>query len=78
MSKVKTAFFCSSCGYESTKWTGKCPSCNSWNSFVQEVIQKAVLAGALEISPATDYDYGYRQGMIKDPFGHYWQIQKKI
>lgn len=45
---------------------------------VQEVIKKAVLAGALEISPATDYDYGYRQGMIKDPFGHYWQIQKKI
>lgn len=40
MSKVKTAFFCSSCGYESTKWTGKCPSCDSWNSFVQEVIQK--------------------------------------
>lgn len=40
MSKVKTAFFCSNCGYESAKWTGKCPSCNEWNSFVQEVIQK--------------------------------------
>ncbi len=40
MSKVKTAFFCSNCGYESAKWTGKCPSCNQWNSFVQEVIQK--------------------------------------
>ena len=40
MSKVKTAFFCSSCGYESPKWAGKCPSCNSWNTFVQEVIQK--------------------------------------
>jgi DNA repair protein RadA/Sms len=40
MSKVKTAFFCSNCGYESTKWVGKCPSCGSWNSFIQEVIQK--------------------------------------
>ena len=40
MSKIKTAFFCSSCGYESTKWAGKCPSCNSWNTFIQEVIQK--------------------------------------
>jgi DNA repair protein RadA/Sms len=40
MSKVKTAFFCSACGYESTKWAGKCPSCNNWNTFVQEVIQK--------------------------------------
>lgn len=24
-----------------------------------------------------DHEYGYRQGMFKDPFGHYWQIQKK-
>ncbi|MBI1783011.1 MAG: DNA repair protein RadA, partial [Sphingobacteriales bacterium] len=40
MSKVKTAFFCSNCGYESTKWLGKCPSCNQWNSFVEEVISK--------------------------------------
>ncbi|HTE26219.1 DNA repair protein RadA [Flavitalea sp.] len=40
MSKVKTAFFCSACGYESAKWAGKCPSCNSWNTFIQEVIQK--------------------------------------
>lgn len=40
MSKVKTAFFCSTCGYESPKWSGKCPSCNQWNTFVQEVIHK--------------------------------------
>jgi DNA repair protein RadA/Sms len=40
MSKVKTAFFCSNCGYESAKWVGKCPSCGTWNSFIQEVIQK--------------------------------------
>lgn len=40
MSKVKTAFFCSNCGYESAKWTGKCPSCGTWNSFVEEVIHK--------------------------------------
>lgn len=40
MNKVKTAFFCQNCGYESTKWVGKCPSCNQWNTFVEEVIQK--------------------------------------
>jgi DNA repair protein RadA/Sms len=40
MSKVKTAFFCSNCGYESTKWVGKCPSCGTWNTFVEEVIHK--------------------------------------
>src|SRR5258708_29030294 len=40
MSKTKTAFFCSNCGYESAKWLGKCPSCEQWNSFVEEVIIK--------------------------------------
>ncbi len=45
---------------------------------VDEVMLKAMQAGATEISSAKDHDYGYRQGMFKDPFGHYWQIQKKI
>jgi DNA repair protein RadA/Sms len=40
MSKIKTAFFCTSCGYESPKWQGKCPACNTWNSFTEELIQK--------------------------------------
>ena len=40
MAKVKTAFFCSNCGYESAKWSGKCPSCEQWNTFVEEVITK--------------------------------------
>lgn len=40
MSKVKTAFFCSGCGYESAKWLGKCPACNQWNTFIEEVIEK--------------------------------------
>jgi PhnB protein len=45
---------------------------------VDRVMQNAVAAGAQLISPAQDYDYGYRQGEIKDPFGHLWMIQKKI
>lgn len=40
MSKIKTAYFCQNCGYESAKWLGKCPSCNHWNTFVEELIQK--------------------------------------
>ena len=40
MAKIKTAFFCSNCGYESAKWLGKCPSCDQWNTFVEEVITK--------------------------------------
>jgi PhnB protein len=45
---------------------------------VHKTINSAIKAGAIEINPVQDYDYGYRQGTIKDPFGHYWQIQKKI
>lgn len=40
MSKIKTAFFCSNCGHESPKWLGKCPNCEQWNTFVEEVIIK--------------------------------------
>jgi len=40
MAKIKSAFFCQQCGYETPKWTGKCPSCGAWNSFVEEVVQR--------------------------------------
>ena len=40
MAKVKKAFFCRNCGYESAKWVGKCPSCGEWNTFVEETVQK--------------------------------------
>ncbi|MES1216064.1 MAG: DNA repair protein RadA [Bacteroidota bacterium] len=40
MSKTKTGFFCQNCGYESVKWVGQCPSCNQWNTFVEEIVQK--------------------------------------
>lgn len=45
---------------------------------VHKVFQRALSAGATEVSPVTDHEYGYRQGMFMDPFGHYWQVQKKI
>jgi PhnB protein len=45
---------------------------------VDEVMNTAIKAGATEISAAKDYEYGYRQGEIKDPFGHHWLIEKKI
>jgi DNA repair protein RadA/Sms len=40
LSKNKTTFICQQCGTESAKWQGKCPSCNSWNTFVEEIIHK--------------------------------------
>lgn len=45
---------------------------------VDAVMNSAIAAGAEVLSPAQDYDYGYRQGEIKDPFGHVWLIEMKI
>lgn len=45
---------------------------------VDVVMTQALVAGAKKISPAQDYDYGFRQGDIMDPFGHRWTIQKVI
>jgi len=41
VSKTRFAYFCQSCGYESAKWLGKCPSCSQWNTFAEEIIEKA-------------------------------------
>ena len=40
MAKAKTIFVCSECGNESPKWLGKCPACNSWNTFYEQKIEK--------------------------------------
>lgn len=36
-SKSKTVFVCSNCGYESAKWTGKCPDCGAWNTLEEQL-----------------------------------------
>lgn len=39
MSKSRIKYICSSCGYETLRWLGKCPECESWNSFTEEIIE---------------------------------------
>ena len=39
MSKTRIKYICSNCGYESLRWLGKCPECESWNSFTEEIIE---------------------------------------
>lgn len=39
MSKMKIKYICSNCGFESLKWIGKCPSCEAWNSFTEELVE---------------------------------------
>ena len=38
MAKTKSTFFCQNCGNQSTRWLGKCPACNEWNTYIEEVI----------------------------------------
>jgi DNA repair protein RadA/Sms len=41
MGKAVVKYFCKECGYSASKWLGKCPSCEAWNSFTEEVVQKS-------------------------------------
>ncbi|MGD8192806.1 DNA repair protein RadA [Brevibacillus ginsengisoli] len=62
MSKYKTKFVCQECGYESPKWLGKCPGCNSWNTLVEELMKKTPSFGSSHTSgkqtalPLTDVE----------------------
>lgn len=38
MAKNSYVYFCSECGYESSKWMGQCPGCKAWNTFVEEKV----------------------------------------
>ena len=41
MAKKSYVYFCSECGYESSKWMGQCPGCRAWNTFVEEKVTTA-------------------------------------
>jgi len=65
-----------------TNWTFSPVACNGITAIiglqvndVDSIMTRALAAGAREISPAQNYDYGYRQGTIADPFGHHWLIE---
>lgn len=40
MASNQKIFFCQNCGFESPKWSGQCPACHEWNSFVEELKSK--------------------------------------
>lgn len=66
MGKKKIKYVCSSCGYESLRWIGKCPDCESWNSFTEEIIETSkrklqtpvtdVVVNRIDEIPGTDED----------------------
>ena len=74
MAKNQTVFVCSNCGNESPKWLGKCPACNSWNTFYEEKIVTSKMSGekkavsaevkklnSVEIEKYSRYKTGYEE-----------------
>ena len=59
--KVKTVYVCSECGYESPKWSGKCPECEAWNTMVEQIVESKAIStnlprslASLTASPVTE------------------------
>ena len=50
MAKVKTVWFCKSCGNESPKWMGRCPACGEWNTMVEESVATGKRSGSQAVS----------------------------
>ncbi|MCH5221482.1 MAG: DNA repair protein RadA [Muribaculaceae bacterium] len=48
--KQKTMWFCTSCGADSPKWTGRCPACGEWNTMVEEKVSTSSASSALPLS----------------------------
>lgn len=60
MAKSKTTFLCNSCGYESSGWLGRCPSCQTWNSFVEE----RVTSTSVDTKPSRQKNWAGDQDVV--------------
>ena len=56
MAKSKYIYTCNQCGYESTKWNGKCPSCGAWNSFEEDIADISPAGGRAAASQESGPD----------------------
>ncbi|MDO3643776.1 VOC family protein [Mucilaginibacter sp. L3T2-6] len=65
-------------GFSPDKYNGTTVAIGLMVDDVHAAVAQAEAAGGQITSPVTDYDYGYRQGSITDPFGHHWTIEKII
>ena len=54
MARSRYVYTCNQCGYESSKWNGKCPSCGAWNSFEEELAETTPASGRAASQSAPD------------------------
>ena len=62
MAKVSSVFVCNECGYETPKWLGKCPACNSWNTFFEQKVENNKKTGEKNIKSAVPTTLNSIQG----------------
>ncbi len=67
MTRLQTRYLCQTCGYETPKWMGKCPECDAWDSFVEEVTvrEKAGAPG----KPSSGAGNGMARGIVPNGGG---------
>src|SRR3972149_1505630 len=70
MAKIKSHFSCQSCGYQSTKWMGRCPECGGWNTIVVDSIQ-TIYTTQLQSAPGSI-------SQVREVSFQLMQISKKI
>ena len=71
MAKQSTVFVCSNCGNESSKWFGKCPACNEWNSCYEEKVNTKpnCKSSSKKIAEPIKLNDVKKQDIIKTPTG---------
>lgn len=69
--KLHSKYVCQSCGYESPRWIGRCPNCDTWNSFVEELVEKsrpartpAAAASSVAAIPLAEVDLSEEQRIV--------------
>lgn len=55
--KTKVSFVCQSCGFQTPKWMGRCPSCGEWNTLIEEVVEEESSPG-LSLTTSAPVLYG--------------------
>ncbi|MCF8413454.1 MAG: DNA repair protein RadA, partial [Melioribacteraceae bacterium] len=50
MAKSRVKYICTECGFDTIKWVGKCPQCENWNTFAEEIIEEVKNKRAVEKS----------------------------
>lgn len=64
--KIKTVYVCSECKFEQSKWTGRCPNCDTWNSFFEsEVVKKSNLKSTVNVRASSSFKKAQRLSEIK-------------